>query len=296
MSPRCPSSPPRQARHQCLGLHQRHRRLRRRGGEDPRLEDPADSDPDRPYPRRRSSSPPGTGRDGGTDPGDDAVTPPPEVDSGCRRLGVRLPPTRVPPAGGCFSEAWTRRQPRRSQGRLLRRASGSPRASTCSSAGFPSATPSSMRRRAIRPLGLHDSSSWGVLMESVDTMCHEETHGWDFDTALSLSGKHAYHMRVDLVIKPPKFSDFFARNELLSYITDSATSLYDGTYLKGEQGTYDFIFLGDELTAYTNAWLACVAALGDQIGRTAPRIVTARRHILYLEWYLNRARTAHPTV
>ena len=257
---------------------------------------PETPDGDRSYPRDDAGRPPPTGRDGGTNSGDDAVTPPPESDSGATDAVAPPADAVPPPSGGCYSEAYTKDS-------LADLKSG------YSSSKWLSTSLEVLKRRfgfgnAIleaeksdpQLAGFKDSSSWGALMESMDTMCHEETHGWDFDTALSLSGKHAYHMRVDLVIEPPKFSDFFARNELLSYITDSATSLYDSTYLKGEQGTYDFIFLGDELTAYTNG-LACVTALGDQISTYGTSFRDgAAAHILYLEWYLNRARTAHPTV
>ena len=29
-----------------------------------------------------------------------------------------------------------------------------------------------------------DLSSWDGMIASIDTACHEETHGWDFDQAL----------------------------------------------------------------------------------------------------------------
>jgi hypothetical protein len=35
-------------------------------------------------------------------------------------------------------------------------------------------------------------SSYPALMESIDTMCHEEGHGWDFNEALKKPGKHVY--------------------------------------------------------------------------------------------------------
>lgn len=140
-----------------------------------------------------------------------------------------------------------------------------------------------------------DPSSWPNLMASVDTMCHEETHGWDFEHALSLSGKHAYRLRADLVLTAPKLA-FFPRSELLSYIKDGSTAQYDETYLQGEQGTYDFVFLADELNAYITG-LACAASVGDQIGGFGISLRDgAASHLLYLQWYLHRARTAHPAL
>jgi hypothetical protein len=138
-----------------------------------------------------------------------------------------------------------------------------------------------------------DTGSFAALMESTDTICHEETHGWDFDH--SQAGSHAYRLRSDLVISIPELS-FFPRSELLPYIKDSSTSLYDGTYLTGEQGTYDFIFLGDELNAYITG-LACATSVGDAIDTAGTSLRDgAASHLLYLEWYLNRARTAHPAL
>lgn len=137
------------------------------------------------------------------------------------------------------------------------------------------------------------TDSFAALMESTDTICHEETHGWDFDH--SQAGSHAYRLRSDLVISIPEL-DFFPRSELLPYIKDSSTSLYDSTYLTGEQGTYDFIFLGDELNAYITG-LACATTVGDAIDTFGTSLRDgAASHLLYLEWYLNRARTAHPAL
>jgi hypothetical protein len=139
-------------------------------------------------------------------------------------------------------------------------------------------------------------SSFPALMESIDTMCHEEGHGWDFNAALKTPGKHVYWMRKDLQLQVPKTLGYFARSELLTYIKDDATSLYDGTYLKGTQGSYDFIFLGDELTQYING-LACVTTVGSEtkvIGTSFRDGAAA--HLLYLEWYLNKARTKYPAL
>lgn len=137
-----------------------------------------------------------------------------------------------------------------------------------------------------------DPSSFAALMESLMTMCHEETHGWDFDH--STSGEHAYYMRADLAIRAPEL-ETFPRSEILMYITDNVTQSYDDTYLRGQQGTYDLIFLGDELTAYTNG-LACIASVGDQVTSGISGQDGASAHLYYLELYLKRARTAHPSV
>ena len=76
------------------------------------------------------------------------------------------------------------------------------------------------------------------------------------------------------------------------YIKDDSTSLYDGTYLEGSMGTYDFADMNDELNAYTNG-LACITAVADRIHGGISARDGAIAHILYLQLYLKRARLAH---
>ena len=111
-----------------------------------------------------------------------------------------------------------------------------------------------------------------------------EIHGYDFDQSLNYSGKHLYYMGSNLQIVASELS-FFARNQILAEVQQggSVTSGYDSTYLTGTQGSYDFIFLGDELTAYIGG-LACATAVGDQINkrwvrRTESRIEQLREKV-----------------
>jgi hypothetical protein len=138
--------------------------------------------------------------------------------------------------------------------------------------------------------------TWGGMIDAIDTACHEETHGWDFDQALSTPGKHVYFMGIDEQIQVPKLS-FFARNEILSLVQQggSVTTNYDNTYLTGTQGTYDFIFLADELTAYING-LACVASVQDQVTSTVSYRDGAASHLYYLQLYMKVAREDHPAL
>ena len=140
--------------------------------------------------------------------------------------------------------------------------------------------------------GFADPSSFDALMESLMTMCHEETQGYDYEHAPK--GAHAYVMRTDLIITVPVGSTF-PRSEILPYITDDSTSLYDSTYLEGSMGSYDFADMNDELEAYTNG-LACLASVAEhETGGISARD-GAVAHLLYLELYLERARAAHPDV
>lgn len=138
--------------------------------------------------------------------------------------------------------------------------------------------------------------TWDGMIDAIDTACHEESHGYDFDEALSLPGKHLYYHGENNQITPPKLN-FFARNEILSLVQQggSVTSNYDSTYLTGTQGSYDFIFLADELTAYING-LACVTTVQDYVTTTTSYRDGAASHLYYLQLYMRVARTEHPTL
>ncbi len=140
--------------------------------------------------------------------------------------------------------------------------------------------------------GFADPATWQRQMEALMTMVHEETHGYDFEH--STSGKHAYVLRDDLVVSPPELPNMWTRSELVAMITDNATQSYDNVYLTGTQGTYDVVFLCDELNAYTNG-LAAITAVADQCSDQISARDGVAAHLYYLELYLKRGRTAHPT-
>lgn len=139
--------------------------------------------------------------------------------------------------------------------------------------------------------GFVDASSWEALMTSLMTMCHEETHGYDYGHANN--GTFTFFMRADLKITPIWLQNSWARSEILQYITDGSTRNYDQTYLQGQQGSYGLVELADEINAYTNG-LSCIFAMADQIqsGISARDGVAAS--LYYLELYLRAGRTAHP--
>ena len=64
------------------------------------------------------------------------------------------------------------------------------------------------------------------------------------------------------------------------------------SHLTGEQGTYDAIFLFEELNAYGNG-LAAITAVGDQITQQISARDGVAAHLYYLELYLRAGRTAH---
>lgn len=136
-----------------------------------------------------------------------------------------------------------------------------------------------------------DASSFGGLMDSVMTEVHEGTHGWDYDHALGQS-YFGYWLRADLVYEPPKIEGF-PRSEIYSMLVDDSTSLYAQTYLTGEQGTYGWYELLDEMNAYING-MGAIAAVGEHIPWGVSGRDGAVAFLYYLELYLRRARTAHP--
>jgi hypothetical protein len=134
-----------------------------------------------------------------------------------------------------------------------------------------------------------DPSSWSALMESLMTMVHEESHGWDFDHAQGTT--HPYVLTDANQITVPQLTTW-PRSEILQYITDTSTQQYDQTYLTGTQGTYDAIFLFEELNAYCNG-LAAITAVADQITQQISARDGVAAHLYYLELYLRVGRTAH---
>ncbi len=140
-------------------------------------------------------------------------------------------------------------------------------------------------------LGLFtDTSNFESVMDSLMTEVHEATHGWDFEHGGV--GTHAFYIRADLVYTTT-YVEGFPRSEIRSMLVDDSTSIYE-MYLEGEQGTYGFMFLMDEVNAYING-LAGIGYVGEYIvswGTSA--IDGAVAFLYYLELYLRRARTVYP--
>ena len=133
-----------------------------------------------------------------------------------------------------------------------------------------------------------DTSSFPGLMASLSMVCNAETSIYDYAHAGPSS--FAYFMRADLVMQPASVPTF-PRSEILPYITDGATHVYDGA-LSGQQGSQDLTALADDLTGFTNG-LACIAAVADQVQNGTGARDGVAASIYYLELYLKRARTAH---
>ena len=136
-----------------------------------------------------------------------------------------------------------------------------------------------------------DTSSFAMLMESLMTVVHEETHGYDYENA-QWGVTFAYWIRSEWQPSVHHYEGF-PRSEILSMIENDSTDLYADTYLTGTQGTYDYMELLDELNCYING-LAAIALVGEY----EPWGISARDGALaftyYLELYLRRARNVYP--
>lgn len=138
-----------------------------------------------------------------------------------------------------------------------------------------------------------DTWDFGSLCESMMTMMHEETHGFDYEHALG-NDHFSYFIRCDLAAETP-WLDGFPRSEILPYVQGSATDLYDGTYLTGDQGTYGWVELLDEWNAYLNG-MAAIGVVGDHVPAFGISGTDgALAFAYYVELYLEVARTQHPS-
>ena len=138
-----------------------------------------------------------------------------------------------------------------------------------------------------------DTFDFGPLCESMMTMMHEETHGYDYEHALG-NDHFSYFIRCDLSIETP-WIDGFPRSEILAQVQGSATDLYDGTYLTGTQGTYGWVEVLDEWNAYLNG-MAAIGLVGDHVPAFGISGTDgALAFAYYAELYLKVARTQHPS-
>lgn len=139
-----------------------------------------------------------------------------------------------------------------------------------------------------------DGSSLGALAESMMTVIHEGTHGWDYAHAQG-SQTFAYFLRGDLSLTIP-WIDGFPRAEIADDLPDDSTATYADTYLTGDQGTRGFAELMDEGNCYINGMIA-LTVLGDAFqGAGISARDGAVAFLLYTQLYLRRARLHHPDV
>jgi hypothetical protein len=134
-----------------------------------------------------------------------------------------------------------------------------------------------------------DASSWSALMGSMMTMLDVETGGWDFNNASASA--HPFVILDSMQISTPVMTTW-QKGEILQYITDGSTQTYDQTELQGQEGSYDGIFLFDDMDSACEG-LAAATAVGDQLTYPMPARDGVAAHLYYLELYLKDGRTAH---
>jgi len=137
-----------------------------------------------------------------------------------------------------------------------------------------------------------DTSSFSSVMDSTGTTLHEETHGYDYENAL-FPVYFSYWVRSDW--QPQlNFVEGFPRAAIAPYVQGSGTSLYDGTYLTGTQGTYGWMEVLDEWGCYINGM-----AGESVIGGLMPYGVSSRDGPLafayYVALYLGYAASNEPS-
>jgi hypothetical protein len=128
-----------------------------------------------------------------------------------------------------------------------------------------------------------DSSSWEGAMDSLGTICHEETHGYDYEHAINPSYFSYWNGPI---IHQTDWIDALPRSVVWSEVEGTSTNLYRDLYLTGTQGTYGFTELLDETTCYVNGLGGNLAGAenGFQWGISARDGAVA--FLYYIELYL----------
>ena len=139
-----------------------------------------------------------------------------------------------------------------------------------------------------------DSSSFSTVMESAMTEVHEATHGWDYGHSL-FPVQFSYWLRTDLQHRLTFDVNGFARSEIYQMLEDNSTDLYARTYLRGEQGTREFLELLDELNCYVNG-LGAITVTGEELTFGLSGRDGAVAFLYYVQLYLRKVRVEQPSL
>lgn len=136
-----------------------------------------------------------------------------------------------------------------------------------------------------------EESSWGAMMESLMTVVHEETHGYDYENSI-------YPARFSLYIQENQtltmdWIDGFPRSRIADRVEGDATDLYDSLYLVGTQGTYGFAELLDETNCYINGLGGAVAGW-DGLPYTMSASDGPIAFLYFIALYLEEAQAEDP--
>jgi hypothetical protein len=139
-----------------------------------------------------------------------------------------------------------------------------------------------------------ETGSWGNFIDSLGTVVHETTHGWDYENSLGgANGYFRWFFMGSLKHKGPWY-DGFARSNIRDRVQGSATSLYY-LYLEGQQGTYGWVELLDEATCYVNS-LGALAAVGQEMPWGTSAVDGAVSFLYYIALYIEEADQEQPGV
>lgn len=226
------------------------------------------------------------------DPGGGREDEPPSPPSEDPPVEEEPPTVPEPPAGGddCYSEPWadgaSLAGPRQMMGGDWRQA-----AREVMRIRWPAGSALLQDGAEVDLESFGDGSGWSPLLESMMTVIHEGTHGWDYAHA-SWGRTFAYFIAPGRHVEITHVEGF-PRAEIAADLPDDSTSLYAGTYLVGEQGSRGFPELMDEGNCYING-MAALAVAGDEYqGGGISGRDGAVAFLLYTQLYLRRARDVH---
>jgi hypothetical protein len=95
-----------------------------------------------------------------------------------------------------------------------------------------------------------ETQSFPLMMDSLMTVVHEETHGYDYENSIHPT-RFSYFLLEDTTLEM-EWIDGFPRSRIANRVEGDATDLYDSLYLVDTQGTYGFAELLDETNCYIN--------------------------------------------
>jgi hypothetical protein len=138
-----------------------------------------------------------------------------------------------------------------------------------------------------------ETSSWSLMMDSLMTVVHEETHGYDYENSIHPT-RFSYFVTGGLTLET-RWIDGFPRSRIASRVEGDATDLYDSLYLVGTQGTYGFTELLDETNCYING-LGGALAGADALPWTMSASDGPLAFLYFIALYLEEAREDDPSL
>lgn len=136
-----------------------------------------------------------------------------------------------------------------------------------------------------------EESSWSAMMDSLMTVVHEETHGYDYENSIHPT-RFSYFVQ-DHQTLTMRWIDGFPRSRIANRVEGDATDLYDSLYLVGTQGTYGFAELLDETNCYLNGLGGAIAGW-DGIPWTMSASDGPLAFLYFIALYLEEAEEEDP--